>query len=84
MLAGARPATPAAPALNLVAPVPGADRLTLAVAIAFALLGGLVLNLMPCVFPVLSIKVLGFATYADYSLDDAMAKKPGAAMEVRS
>jgi thiol:disulfide interchange protein DsbD len=30
-------------------------------AIAFALVGGLILNLMPCVFPVLSLKVLGFA-----------------------
>lgn len=27
----------------------------------FALLGGLILNLMPCVFPVLSLKVFGFA-----------------------
>jgi len=30
-------------------------------ALAAALLGGLILNLMPCVFPVLAIKVLGFA-----------------------
>ena len=30
-----------------------------------ALLGGLVLNLMPCVFPVLAIKVMGFARHAD-------------------
>jgi thiol:disulfide interchange protein DsbD len=30
-------------------------------AVAFALVGGLILNLMPCVFPVLSLKVLGFA-----------------------
>ena len=30
-------------------------------AIGFALVGGLILNLMPCVFPVLSLKVLGFA-----------------------
>ncbi len=30
-------------------------------ALAGALLGGLILNLMPCVFPVLAIKVLGFA-----------------------
>jgi thiol:disulfide interchange protein len=30
-------------------------------ALLFAFLGGLVLNLMPCVFPVLSLKVLGFA-----------------------
>ncbi|MGI9322717.1 MAG: protein-disulfide reductase DsbD family protein [Pseudomonadales bacterium] len=31
---------------------------TLMVAVAFAFLGGLILNLMPCVFPVLSIKIL--------------------------
>lgn len=35
--------------------------LTLMLALAFALLGGLVLNLMPCVFPVLSIKALHLA-----------------------
>jgi DsbC/DsbD-like thiol-disulfide interchange protein/cytochrome c biogenesis protein CcdA len=33
----------------------------LGLAIAFAFAGGLILNLMPCVLPVLSIKVLGFA-----------------------
>jgi thiol:disulfide interchange protein DsbD len=33
--------------------------------VLFALLGGVILNLMPCVFPVLSIKVLGFATHHD-------------------
>lgn len=31
----------------------------------FALIGGLILNLMPCVFPVLSIKVLSFATHSE-------------------
>ena len=31
-------------------------------ALASAVLGGLILNLMPCVFPVLAIKVLAFAT----------------------
>ncbi|MFM1909272.1 MAG: hypothetical protein RLZZ591_2949 [Pseudomonadota bacterium] len=30
-----------------------------------ALLGGLILNLMPCVFPVLAIKLMGFAQHAD-------------------
>lgn len=30
-------------------------------ALAFALIGGMILNLMPCVFPILSIKILGFA-----------------------
>ena len=33
------------------------------VAVAGALLGGLILNLMPCVFPVLAIKVLSFAQH---------------------
>ncbi|MEP7068225.1 MAG: protein-disulfide reductase DsbD domain-containing protein [Usitatibacter sp.] len=33
-------------------------------ALAFALIGGLLLNLMPCVFPVLGIKVLGFVEHA--------------------
>jgi thiol:disulfide interchange protein DsbD len=35
--------------------------LGLPTALGFALLGGLVLNLMPCVFPVLAIKALGLA-----------------------
>ncbi len=33
-------------------------------ALAFAFLGGLLLNLMPCVFPVLGIKVMGFVKHA--------------------
>lgn len=33
-------------------------------AILFAFLGGVLLNLMPCVFPVLAIKVLGFVQHA--------------------
>ncbi|MEC4718411.1 thioredoxin family protein [Noviherbaspirillum sp. CPCC 100848] len=32
--------------------------------LVFAFLGGAILNLMPCVFPVLSLKVLGFAQHA--------------------
>ena len=38
--------------------------LTFWAALVGALLGGLILNLMPCVFPVLAIKVLGFARHA--------------------
>jgi thiol:disulfide interchange protein DsbD len=34
-------------------------------ALLLALVGGALLNLMPCVFPVLSLKVLGFASHAD-------------------
>ena len=37
-----------------------ADRLGLWAAMGLALVGGLILNLMPCVFPVLAIKALGF------------------------
>jgi thiol:disulfide interchange protein DsbD len=33
-------------------------------ALAFAFLGGILLNLMPCVFPVLGIKVMGFVRHA--------------------
>ena len=33
-------------------------------ALAFAFLGGILLNLMPCVFPVLGIKVMGFVGHA--------------------
>ncbi|MYD19454.1 MAG: thiol:disulfide interchange protein [Rhodothermaceae bacterium] len=36
---------------------------TLPILILFALVGGLLLNLMPCVFPVLSIKLLSFAQH---------------------
>jgi len=34
-------------------------------AVVGALIGGLILNLMPCVFPILAIKVLGFARHAN-------------------
>ena len=40
-----------------------APTMTLWAALAGALVGGLILNLMPCVFPVLAIKVLGFARH---------------------
>jgi len=48
------PARPAAGAA-------GAQDLSLVLALVFAFGGGLILNLMPCVFPILSLKVLGFA-----------------------
>lgn len=38
-----------------------------AAALLGALLGGLILNLMPCVFPVLAIKVVGFTRHAEDS-----------------
>ena len=41
-----------------------APSLTLVAALLGALLGGLILNLMPCVFPILAIKVVGFTRHA--------------------
>ena len=38
------------------------SEMNLLLVFAFALLGGLILNLMPCVFPVLSLKVLSLAS----------------------
>jgi len=35
---------------------------TMALALAFAFFGGILLNLMPCVFPILSLKILGAAS----------------------
>jgi len=48
----------------------------LAIAIAFAFLGGLLLNLMPCVFPVLALKAVSLATSAH---DRARARREGLA-----
>jgi thiol:disulfide interchange protein DsbD len=53
----------AADAAGAPAPTPVPAGLWLA-ALGGALLGGLLLNLMPCVFPVLAIKVVGFARHA--------------------
>ena len=50
-----------APALAAQVPDVGGGAMSLPLALLFALLGGLVLNLMPCVFPVLAIKALGLA-----------------------
>lgn len=51
------------------------DTLTFLPALLFALIGGLILNLMPCIFPVLSIKILGFVEQS--SGDLSAARKHG-------
>ena len=65
---GPEPEAAPAPATTEPAPAPApvaeAETLTLWSAAGLALLGGLVLNLMPCVFPVLSIKVLSLVGQA--------------------
>jgi len=50
--------------------------LTLLIAASMAFLGGLILNLMPCVFPILSIKVTSLAKYA---ADSKVARREGMA-----
>jgi thiol:disulfide interchange protein DsbD len=54
-------AVSAMPMAAPVPPAPHADGLTLAEAAILALLGGLILNLMPCVLPILSMKALALA-----------------------
>jgi thiol:disulfide interchange protein len=44
----------------------GGENVGFFTAIFFALLGGLILNIMPCVFPVLSIKILSFIEQAGH------------------
>ncbi len=51
--------TPTTPATG---PTPEGAAAKLPLILSFAVLGGLILNLMPCVFPVLSIKALSLAT----------------------
>ena len=66
--AAASPATIKAPALPVTASGPAAASgaepaasLSLPMALLYGLLGGLILNLMPCVLPVLGLKLMSFA-----------------------
>jgi thiol:disulfide interchange protein/DsbC/DsbD-like thiol-disulfide interchange protein len=45
-------------------PLNGSDAMSFLPALLLALIGGMILNLMPCVFPVLAIKVMGFTQQA--------------------
>lgn len=65
----AAPETASAPAAQ-PAPAP-APQTGFAAAILFALIGGLILNLMPCVFPILSMKALGLVKMNEKSANTA-------------
>ena len=54
----------------------GGEQLSLVQALLFALLGGLILNLMPCVFPVLAMKAAAFARLAGHERSDDAARRP--------
>jgi thiol:disulfide interchange protein/DsbC/DsbD-like thiol-disulfide interchange protein len=59
-----------------VGAAPAAGGLTLPLAIVFAFIGGLILNLMPCVFPILSMKAAALARHAH---EPSVARKEGLA-----
>ena len=61
VIAGAKPVAEPQPALNLGLSTAVDESISLSLAIVFAFVGGLLLNLMPCVFPVLSLKALALA-----------------------
>ncbi|MET1115411.1 MAG: thioredoxin family protein [Comamonas sp.] len=63
-VASVSPELAAALAANAQQPAPAAPgSSSLWMALLGGLLGGLILNLMPCVFPVLAIKIVGFARH---------------------
>ena len=55
------------PVVGEAPPPPPVQTSALLIFIGMAFVGGLILNLMPCVFPVLSIKILGFVKQAGES-----------------
>lgn len=61
VVAGPKPVVAAAPALDTSAAPASGNTTSLAGALLLAFVGGLILNLMPCVFPVLSLKALSLA-----------------------
>ncbi len=63
--AGVSPALEAALRGNTAAPPAPPPSIGFFAALLGAMLGGLILNLMPCVFPVLAIKVVGFTRHAN-------------------
>jgi thiol:disulfide interchange protein/DsbC/DsbD-like thiol-disulfide interchange protein len=63
----ALPPTPASAPMPMAQPSPQSPSTGWLVALLAAVLGGLILNLMPCVLPVLAIKVLGMAEHAQHS-----------------
>ncbi len=48
------------------------SQISILAAILFAFIGGLILNLMPCVLPVLSIKIMGFVNHKNQTRNDSI------------
>jgi thiol:disulfide interchange protein len=71
---------PPSPAQALADPAPppavkviGQERLPFWQAALFAVLGGLILNVMPCVLPVIGLKIIAFAEQAGHSRSKVLA-----------
>ena len=58
------------PAASMQVAASNEESLSFVEALLFALVGGLILNLMPCVFPVLAMKAAAFARLAVHSRSD--------------
>jgi thiol:disulfide interchange protein DsbD len=71
--ASAPAATTAAAAAAAAVTLPPAPTSGLGGTLLLALVGGLILNLMPCVFPVLGIKILGFVNQAGHDKKKVIA-----------
>jgi len=52
---------------SVAAGAPGGRLHSVPLALLFAFAGGIILNLMPCVFPILSVKIMGFVKQAGES-----------------
>jgi thiol:disulfide interchange protein/DsbC/DsbD-like thiol-disulfide interchange protein len=63
----ANAASQQAPVNTAGQPLSSSDAMSFLPALLLALVGGMILNLMPCVFPVLAIKVMGFTQQAHLS-----------------
>jgi thiol:disulfide interchange protein DsbD len=67
------------PAADFSAPATGGD-LSLWLALAFAFLGGLILNVMPCVLPILAMKALALADHGARGRGESFAYAAGAVL----
>jgi thiol:disulfide interchange protein DsbD len=59
---------------------PASGDLTVWLAITFAFVGGLILNVMPCVLPILAMKALSLATHGDKGRGESFAYSLGAVL----
>lgn len=74
-LSATKSAEPVASVLNAASAEPAgapiAPDISLATALLFAFIGGVILNLMPCVFPILSLKVMSVTKLGEKSVGEA-------------